>query len=263
MTSDSPPTVSILMLTCNNAAKAQQCVFSWLAAAKDEFVIEWLILDNASTDDTPVWLKEFSQRSNKIRTIYSKTNLGCAGGRDVLFKQATGDLLLSLDSDVLLMNRHAVSALADALKDPRIGVVGDHGGGVRPDWTWTNEVPKSFEGEVPLVSGYCQMFRRSALEHVSLDLAYNPYWLEDSDFCFQLRHKLGQVGLVRHVGMRHAWSGTNNGGRPDQLRKWAYFKNKWQEKLGNSVIYAPHPPNFKQNFRLRDRVVPRYFRRRL
>lgn len=231
-------TVSILMLTCNNFAKVRKCVFSWLPAIRDDFVTELLILDNASTDGTVAWLKDFAARDGKIRVIYSKENLGCAGGRDVLFKQAAGDLLLSMDSDVLMVNRRAVTILAHELEDPRIGIVGDHGGGVRADWKWTAEAPKRYEGEAPIVTGYCQMFRRRALEHVALDLAYNPYWLEDSDFCFQLRAKLNQVGFIRHCGVKHVWNGTNSGGKPEQAKKWAYFQEKWQEQLGTSVVWS-------------------------
>lgn len=234
-------TVSILMLTCNNFVKVRKCVFSWLPAIRDAFISELLILDNASTDGTVAWLKDFATRSDKIRVIYSPKNLGCAGGRDVLFRQAKGDLLLSLDSDVMLTNRNAVLNLAAELENPRIGIVGDHGGGVRADWTWTVEAPRRYAGDAPIVTGYCQMFRRSALEHVALDLAYNPYWLEDSDFCFQLRTKLNQVGFIKHCGVKHAWSGTNSGGKPEQLAKWEHFRAKWQEQLGHSVVWTPPP----------------------
>lgn len=238
--------VSIVMLTCNNLRKAQKCLTSWLPAAAEEIVTEWLILDNASTDGTASWLNDFAARNDKIRVIQSPTNLGCSGGRAQLFQQATGDLIFSLDSDVRLLNRRAVYALARELDNPSVGLVGDHGGGVNKNWTWTVSARPDYEGELPIVSGYCQMFRRSALQHVALDQAYNPYWLEDADFCFQLRVKLGQTSVVRHSGMRHVWSGTNKGGSVEQEQKWRYFRNKWQPVLGDSVICrgpcAPPPP---------------------
>lgn len=235
-------TVSLLTLTCNNAGKAQRCMVSWLPILKTDQIAEWLILDNASKDGMVDWLLKFSAVNKKIRVIYSRKNLGCAGGRDVLFKQAAGDLLLSLDSDVKLVNRNAVRLLAAELNNPKIGIVGDHGGGVRADWTWTEEAPSDYEGEIPIVSGYCQMFRRSALQHVGLDLFYSPYWLEDSDFCFQLRDKLGQVGLIKHCGVQHVWSGTNSGGTLEQAARWAHFREKWQKKFGVDGVYPPLKP---------------------
>lgn len=231
--------VSLLMLTCNNVSKAQKCLSSWLPVIRDDYITEWLILDNASTDGTADWLRSFVAYSKKIRVIYSRQNLGCAGGRDVLFRQAKSDLLLSLDSDVRLFNRQAVRILAGELTDPLIGVVGNHGGGVRPDWTWTSEAPAGYEGKISIVSGYCQMFRRSALKHVALDLAYSPYWLEDSDFCLQLRDRLGQTGMIKQCGVHHMWSGTNNGGETAAKEKWAYFRDKWQSKMGELVVYTP------------------------
>lgn len=234
-------TVSIVMLTCNNMAKVQRCLPTWLPLLRDHIVEEWLILDNGSVDGTRMWLEHFSRKHPKIKVSGARDNLGCAGGRAELFQRAKGDLILSMDSDVRRVSRKAIRTLAELLDNPRIGIVGDRGGGVRADWTWTSEASTRYVGEIPLVCGYCQMFRRSALDHVALDMFYNPYWLEDSDFCLQFRDKLGQVGFVQPCGIQHVWSGTNSGGRPEQETRWEYFCAKWRKRFGDTIVYTPPP----------------------
>lgn len=207
---------------------------SWVPAVAASTVAEWLVLDNGSTDGTVQWLHALARRVKKLRVIASPENLGCAGGRKRLFAEATGDLIFSMDSDVWLRNRSGMASMIRTLEQNNtVGIVGDHGGWVKRDWSWTQEAPRDYVGTAPIVTGYCQMFRRSALERVSLDLAYNPYWLEDSDFCLQIMTKLNQTGQVMRCGVYHAWSKTNSGAALARKSKWEYFKGKWQNVIGS------------------------------
>lgn len=230
-------TLSVVMVTHNNLYKVRKCLSSWLSFIPAMYVAEWLVLDNCSTDGTRQWLRTLKRHTKKLRLIESEENLGCAGGRHKLFSAAKGDLVFSLDSDVLLRNRGGIHAMMHTLKnDNTVGIVGDHGGWVLPDWSWTEEAPDKYSGTAPIVTGYCQMFRRSALKHVELDLAYNPYWLEDSDFCLQILTKLNQTGYVMPCGVRHEWSQTNSGDKTAQKSKWAYFRSKWQARVGGRAF---------------------------
>lgn len=206
---------------------------SWVSFAASSNVAEWLVLDNGSTDGTLQWLHSFSRRVSKLRVIAVAENLGCAGGRNRLFAEATGDLLFSLDSDVWLKDQNKIANMVYALEQNKtVGIVGAHGGWIKNDWSWTQEAPRNYVGIAPIVSGYCQMFRRSVLSRVTLDMAYNPYWLEDSDFCLQILTKLGQTGQIMRCGVYHAWSKTNSGSILARKSKWDYFKAKWQKTIG-------------------------------
>jgi GT2 family glycosyltransferase len=233
-------TLSIVMLTHNNGERDKRCLSSWLPFVQLPQVKEWLILDNGSTDNTVTILKTMRRQvAAKTFITESPENLGCAGGRDVLFNKARGDYILSLDSDALLTNRGRVMTMMKMLEqNDKVGVVGDHGGWVKRDWTWCTEANWRFSGTIPIVSGYCQMFRRSALEQVQLDLAYNPYWLEDADFCLQFRQRLRQTCFRMSCGIKHEWSKTNSGTTETQREKWAYFKNKWYGQF-NDALYKP------------------------
>lgn len=226
-------TVSIVMVTHNNVKKARQCMSSWLSFASTPQIAEWLVLDNGSTDGTVQFLHSLAAEVPKLKVIAVGTNLGCAGGRKKLFETAKSDIIFSLDSDVFLQKTHSVRDMVRLLEQNKtIGIVGNHGGWVRNDWSWTQEVPRNYVGAAPIVTGYCQMFRRAALDTISLDLAYNPYWLEDSDFCLQMLTKLKQTGYVMRCGVRHNWSKTNSGKSAERAEKWAYFVSKWKAPLG-------------------------------
>ncbi|QNN24352.1 glycosyltransferase [Planctomycetales bacterium ZRK34] len=234
-------TVSIVMLTCNNFAKATHCLPSWSFALDDDRVVEWLILDNASTNrELLKWLRAFADRTgDKVTIIESDENLGCAGGRDMLYRMAKGDVILSLDSDVVALDESPIDILLNALDHPGVGIVGDHGCWVRPDWSWTTNTPDGYSGEAFAISGYCQCFRKDLLNNVALDLRFNPYWLEDTDFCAQIKHETGQIAYVTPCNIKHQWSKTNGNNRADRLAKWQHLANKWHDKFQPDEVFRP------------------------
>lgn len=71
---DRPVIVSICCLTYNHAPYIKQCLEGFLSQQTD-FAFEILIHDDASTDETPVILKEYEKKySGMIKVIYQKEN---------------------------------------------------------------------------------------------------------------------------------------------------------------------------------------------
>lgn len=232
--------VSIVQLTYNNMDQVRRHLptVAWMAA-RDE-VAEWIVLDNASTDGTREQLAEFAKTWPKLRVICSDENLGCGGGRNVALRQAAGDLILSMDSDVDVTRPAALAEMAADLERPKVAVVGQHGGYVRRDWLWTQEAAADYVGPVPIVCGFAQLFRRSVLDIWKLPEGYPPYWLEDSDFCLQLQEGLGQGGWVGNYGLVHKWSQTNANENTRQAT-WRMFRKRWRT-AGLGVHCPTMPP---------------------
>ncbi|MCT7563741.1 glycosyltransferase family 2 protein [Aliarcobacter butzleri] len=68
---------------------------------------ELIIVDDASTDKTVCFLKDKYSNfilDNKIKIIELKKNLGVTGAKNVGFKESTGDWVIFLDSDDLLVD---------------------------------------------------------------------------------------------------------------------------------------------------------------
>lgn len=215
--------VSIVQLTYNNRDQVLQCLPTVAVLAQSKQVVEWIVLDNASTDGTGDELDAMAKRCRKMKVVRSDKNLGCCGGRNVIWRQAKGDFLLSMDSDVFVENPHVLPVMISDLERRQVAIVGEHGGWVRPNWTWTEQAPAGHIGYVPIVAGFCQLFRRELVEKWEPFSLTWLYWLEDSDFCLQA----GASGWIDRYGMRHSWSQTN--GRDDRVRlkAWAAFRNKW------------------------------------
>jgi glycosyltransferase involved in cell wall biosynthesis len=228
--------ISIVQLSHNNRAQVARCLPTVARLAERADVGEWIVLDNASTDGTLQELDGLAGRSPKLEVIRAAENLGCGGGRNVIWRRARGELVLSLDSDVEVLDPSALDRMLEDLARPGIGVVGEHGGWVRPDWSWTVEAPMAHVGPVPIVCGFAQLFRRREVDTWAQRPEYGPYWLDDSEFSLQCLAR-GLGGWVGQYGLRHEWSGTNGRVEAERLAAWAAFRSRWRP-----LRLDVHPP---------------------
>lgn len=228
--------ISIVQLTHNNRDQVRRFLPTVARLASRPEVLEWIVLDNASSDRTVDQLKRI--RHKKFRFVASPENLGCGAGRQALWPMAAGELILSLDSDVDVRTPGTIVQMIRDLERPGIGVVGEHGGWIRPDWTWTEEA-RTHSGEVPIVSGFCQLVRREAVAVLLKQKIYARYWLDDAEFCLGLARQ-GLGGWIDRYGYRHRWSKTNAGDNANRLRIWAEFRQRWERRgLGVRPAAAP------------------------
>src|SRR5271170_4820690 len=98
--------ISVLFLTLNKPHIVQQCFNSLKYMHADKDILEWLILDNNSSDiNLKHYLKNEFSDNRKVKVFFSDENLGVAGGRDFLMQKAQGQIFLILDSDVFAERR--------------------------------------------------------------------------------------------------------------------------------------------------------------
>jgi GT2 family glycosyltransferase len=110
--------VSVTIVTFNSGRFIKRCLESVLAQryAKTEIIV----IDNASTDGTVDILEQFVDR---CRVVYNEENIGFAAAQNQAISISTGEWVLTLNPDVLLLGNF-IQALADAGQlDPRIGTV--------------------------------------------------------------------------------------------------------------------------------------------
>jgi GT2 family glycosyltransferase len=90
--------LSVIIVSFNTKEITRQCLQSLqesLSKAKNT-TSEVIVIDNASQDGSQEMLKEF-----QIKTIFKDTNLGFGGANNVALKQAQGEFVLYLNSDVI------------------------------------------------------------------------------------------------------------------------------------------------------------------
>lgn len=94
--------LSIAVITMNRSDQLVEAISSCLACKLPEKT-QFVILDNASTDDTQERLKDLKDKiSYEIECFYSEKNLGVGGGRSFVFEKAKGKYVYFLDDDAII-----------------------------------------------------------------------------------------------------------------------------------------------------------------
>ena len=219
--------VSVILLTRNTCQRTREAIESVLSST-DSLTKEILVVDNASTDDTPSVLPAAVPQ---IRYSRMERNLGFARGVNFAAREATGDFFLLLNSDARL----APDALSQAVEwmhaHPRCGIAGAqlyHADGRKqnsianfpsPATELLNKFilrglwPAKFPGkerdfreplEVESVIGAFFLVRRSVWDALGgLDERFF-FFLEETDFCLRAR----QAGFsTMHLPQVRVWHG--------------------------------------------------------
>lgn len=221
--------LSLVFLTYNRLGIVARC-FQSLAATLADSEIEWRILDNNSTDGTADWLMRFAALHDNVHVTLMSENTGVAGGRQILFEQARGDIIVSMDSDVEATRDGWLTRLIAPLNDPGVGVCGPGGNWLLPGWEWYEPAEPGYWGEIDTVSGYCQAFRRDVMEAgFMFDMFFSPYWHEDTYMCLWIRENMGKHAYcMGDPGLRHIYAGTGDDGRGREKQEYlaSLFRDK-------------------------------------
>jgi len=141
------PRVSILIPTYNRAQFLPQAIES--ALRQDYAPLEVVLLDNASTDDTPGIAARYGQ-DPRFRYLRNESNLGMVGNwKRGLNEHARGEWFLLLsDDDYLIDARYISKAMQISLADPEVVIVYANGYILDEDMQKMLEVTLPFKGVV-------------------------------------------------------------------------------------------------------------------
>lgn len=110
--------VSVTIVTFNSGRFIKRCLESVLAQKYP--LKEVIVVDNASTDGTADILEQFEER---CQIVYNEENVGFAAAQNQAIQCSSGDWVLTLNPDVLLLGGF-IQALVEAGNiHPRIGSV--------------------------------------------------------------------------------------------------------------------------------------------
>lgn len=230
--------LDVFLLTYNRKGVVTRCLSSLFRSQikPDGETIRWHVLDNGSTDGTAEWLLKAAQRYPGITVSLQARNLGVAVGRAIQLTEATGDLVMLLDSDVEVFATDWAHPLLLKALEPEVGIVGAHG--LFYTTTWQDSAPKGRTLPVDCVSGFCQVFRRSLLDEIEIDQDFNGGGHEDHDFCVQALAAGYTNWQVAPLHLRHDYAGTwNINGLLAAMR--ARFEQKWFGK--NLLAFERNP----------------------
>jgi GT2 family glycosyltransferase len=110
--------VAVTIVTFNSARFIAQCLQHVLES--DYPKLEVVVVDNASSDETPAILEQFE---HKIKVVYNERNLGFAGGQNAAMGLSHADWFLALNPDVRVTPTFISDLVAAAKADEKIGSV--------------------------------------------------------------------------------------------------------------------------------------------
>lgn len=259
--------VSIVIPCHNGARHTENCLQALSETMPQHFQGEIIVVDDASTDETPALLERWSQREPRLKVLRNQVNAGFIESCNRGAQAAAGDHIVFLNNDTLPMSGW-LPALERTLRDyPDAGAVGgkliltdgslqEAGGVIFSDGSAANfgrgdrdlDAPLyNFVRPVDYSSGACLATKRSLfLELGGFDSRYAPAYYEDVDYCFQLRAHGYRVYYQPDCAIIHFEGGTagtdlGSGVKRYQIINQNKFFNKWRDLLASQ---PPRPRDF-------------------
>ncbi|HGY1042989.1 TPA: glycosyltransferase [Aeromonas salmonicida subsp. salmonicida] len=254
LVSEITPKVSVIVLTYNNLDMTKACLDS-IERFTHYPNLELIIVDNASSDNTPEFLREYAESKGNVTVCLNDKNLGFSAGNNVGLKIATGDYLVILNNDTYVTEGWLDGLIRALKRNPELGLVGpvtnNIGNEAKININYNDMLEMAVMarkytyqhiGKLYLVdcaAFFCVMFSRKVYEDVGLmEEAFGVGFFEDDDYCNRVRAAGYQIAVVEDVFVHHHLSASF-----DKLKvevKQALFeKNKviYEKKWG---AWVPH-----------------------
>jgi glycosyltransferase involved in cell wall biosynthesis/GT2 family glycosyltransferase/cytochrome c-type biogenesis protein CcmH/NrfG len=247
---------SIIIPVHNRAQLTQECIVA-LSGAETRANYELIIVDNASTDDTPRILQAIE---GDVTVLRQSSNRGFAAACNLGARVATGEFLVFLNNDTQPQSGWLDALLECARSEKSAGVIGSRllypegkvqHAGVAFN---VNKIPyhvfQNFGAEHPAateqrdmqaVTGACMMVSANLFRELSgFDEGYRNGF-EDIDFCLRARASLSRVIYCPRSTVIHHEEASE--GRKDHDREnLERFMQRWQEavRADDTELLARH-----------------------
>ncbi len=256
------PVVSVIVVSYNTRAMTIDCIASVLEQTSVPY--ELIVLDNASPDGSAAAIAGAFPPESGVRLIASPENLGFARGNNVAAREATGDYILLLNPDTLVLD-HAIDRLvAFAGRVPEAGIWGGRtlydDGSLNPFSCWGRmtawsltcrllgltaifrsseffnpEVygawPRDSEREVDIVTGCLFLIARETWDRLGgFDPAFVMYG-EEVDLCLRARAAGLRPAITPEATIIH-YRGASEKVRSDKMVRLLRSKSEESHRSG-------------------------------
>ena len=151
--------LSAIIVSYNVKHYVRQCLQSLLRAAAD-FEMEVFVVDNASTDGTPAFLKQYfpKEKFPRLKLIENTVNVGFGKANNMALNESSGDYILFINPDTLVGEDTLRSCLSFYESHPHTGGIGVRM--LKPNGTFA---PESRRGLPTPFTSFCKILGLSKI----------------------------------------------------------------------------------------------------
>ena len=251
------PTVSIIIPCHNGVALTDACLRSLMETLPANFRGEIIVVDDASTDGTAASLRAWAAADPRVKPLRNAKNLGFLETANRGAKAATGEFLVFLNNDLVLLPGWLPPLLRTFRDFPDAGGVG--GKLIFPDGTLQEAGGMLFRDgsaahfgrgdhalDAPLYNfvrpaDYCSaaLFATPRALFTKLggfDQDYAPAYYEDTDYCCAVRAAGRRIyyqpeSAAVHVEGASCGTDLTKGAKRHQTLNQKHFAKKWRKLL--------------------------------
>jgi len=252
------PKVSVIVVTYNNLDLTKQCLSS-LDTYSLYANYETIVVDNASSDGSPAFLREWATQGANRTLILNPDNKGFAAANNQGLLAATGEYLVLLNNDTHVTPGWISSLVKHMQRNPSIGLLGPVTGNIGNEakiniqYATMDEMLRESRkftlrhiGQLtPLRTAafFCVMISRTAYEKVGLlDEVFGIGFFEDDDYCRRIEQAGFGIYCADDVFVHHHLSASFNKLKIEARQK-LFEQNKitYEKKWGPWIPHVYRP----------------------
>jgi GT2 family glycosyltransferase len=250
------PKVSIIVVTYNNLALTRSCLESIFARSQHPH-LEVIVVDNASSDGTPDYLRELAKQEERVHIVLNPDNRGFAAANNQGLELARGEYVVLLNNDTMVTPGW-INGLLRHLADRAVGMVGPSTNmcgneaiihvpydeatldGFEPfvrAFQRRHAAPDGFD--IDMLSMFCVAMRKQIADEIGpLDERFKVGMFEDTDYSERLKARGYRLVVARDVFVHHHCR-SSFGKLPTEEYQRIYDENrrKFEEKWGQKTRY--------------------------
>jgi len=256
--SEAHPLVSVVVVTYGGLDLTRDCLES-LLERETWPRFEAIVVDNASDDGTPEYLRALAERDPRIRVVLNSDNRGFAAANNQGIALSRGEIVVLLNNDTVVPPGLLRRLAGHLRRDPSIGLLcptpnfcGNEAR-VEPDYgndfsglpAYAARREAEHRGrvfDIGVAAMYCVAARREVLDAVGpLDEAYGIGMFEDDDFAVRMRARGYRVACAEDAYVHHVGQGAFRKLSPaDYDALWKKNQAYFEKKFG--VEWRKHEP---------------------
>lgn len=248
---------SIIVVTYDNLVFTRMCLETVLATTTAD--TEVIVVDNASIDGTPAYLKELASRFPTVRPIFNRENVGFARAANQGLNTALGEVVILLNNDTIVCPGW-LGGLVEHLEDASVGMVGPvtnaASNEARISTTYrtygelvdfaASRITTPHSVDIPVLTMFCVAMRRSLLATVGgLDERFALGMFEDDDYAERVRAAGQRVVCAQDVFVHHFGEASFGKLVPtgEYGRIFRANQRRFEDKWGHAWVAHEHPPD--------------------